>query len=380
MSLVTLNYASIHWFHRENTRIDSFGDPLADMDYKDDNRSFGKQGGLVSALYDGWQTSAGVVTVMTVDEYAKLHNTTKDAVIERINADRAATIAAWEQGEATKGLALTARQVWLPNGKPCKVTHVGNNAYRRSLAIMGVIHRRNSQPGEPNYTYDVPCSVQSFGSLAEALIEHSKENAKDVGRSRYSALDQLEVAVRLFSYNGKESDLRAIMPVGTAQKVWAIARLNNKYPQLRIVERMTRLPANSPDYLDIGPVDKETLRRMANGFLAGDTGNTQAGAGNADDVASVLEKRAVKPPKAMTAVEIGELVQSSNIPLVKQVGEAILKNNRLFFTTIQQRFQEFAPLYPAIDLHRQDGGSVVPAASQPDDGNAPAVKNSKDAK
>lgn len=336
-TLVKLAYSSIHWFYGHNTRKDSFGNPLADVDAKPKDDGYiaeGAGGGLVQSLRNGWRDNQGNVTVEKIEDYAKRMNRPAAEVIAEINAERLKLIESYESIEDKKRFAVVMRAIWLPGGKPVKVTHVANDCYRRSLAVIGVIHNRTNSAGAMDYSFMVSCSETTFQSGLSALMSHIEENQKDVGRSRYSSQDYILIGQKLFQEHGNELQLRRICGDGNGQKIWAFIRLDVKFPALRLSER-AMMDVKNPEFLSIASLNKDEIRRLADGFHYNDTAKLKRIEIKESDVQSyIADKNTGSVTKAMNAKQIGEFIQGSPVKFVASIGEAILKDNRFYILQV----------------------------------------------
>jgi hypothetical protein len=344
-----VKYSEVHWLHDENSRVESFGNPLSDIDFKIEKPE-GTNDGLVLPLYNGWDMSQGVCKVLSVEHAAQLRGCSIKELVAKCQAERQAQIAAWEAKEETKGLAQTAKRVWFPAGKPAAVHYVGNECFRRGFAIVGVIHKRSVQPSfNGELGYDVPVIVTEFASELDRVISHARENTqKDAGRSEYAPLDYFKLAMQIVAANGGESDLvRAGVKRGTAQKVHGTARLAWKYPSVRLAERIY-LPAvesieeySNNCYIPLSKIDKEEVRRLLNGYGPGDKGQTTPIVVTDTVIhtwlASVVTGN-VKRPATMSATDIGKL-KDNPCHIIQRVATAILANDAVFFATLAKHHE-----------------------------------------
>ena len=355
--LQTLDYGRICWFHDENSRAESFGNPLADLDFNpSDDKNRNKElpkGGLVNLLRRGWDSSQGAVKVEAIADAARVRGVDVAELLARCESERKRQIAVWESNEATKVVALTARKVWFPDGVMVVPYAIGEESYRRSEAIMGVLAMRERDPQLANdLSFALSVCVVSFASMLERNVSHIQENTlKDAGRMEYGPLDYLRQAVMISQSYGRESDLvRAGVKRGTAQKVFAIAELDKKFPQLKIVERcFSPAPADGvvseydpSGYIPLSKLDKEEARRLLNGFAYHDKGQTTAIAvddATIHDWLSTVVTGRVARPRGMSATEIGTL-KNSPVKLLQIIATAIVGNDKQFFMTLDKLADE----------------------------------------
>jgi hypothetical protein len=239
-----VDYPLIHWFHDLNSRVDSFGNPLIDIDAaytrengkvvlvdrpKGDGAPTAEQwkAGLVQLLAGGWNGQQGNVTV---EEIGK-------AQIPKAIAERKAQIAKWKESKLFK-LADMADRVWFPKGKAVEPLYVANDHYRRGYSIMAAIMRRNEEGLGTDYP--LLCTLAAFVDEKERIIAHAQENDKEGGRSLYTWKDKLQNAYRLKRALGTEADVNRMLggnARGTAQQLYRLLILNSKVPSVKLYER-----------------------------------------------------------------------------------------------------------------------------------------------
>jgi hypothetical protein len=279
---VSVDFANVHWFKDTNIRVSdkSWGDPLADVDYRettDDegnvkitSKAPGSDRALVYLMRDGWDQSQGIVSAWQAD--AK----TAAAAIE----DRKAILKRFEEEEGTASLAVALREVWFPEGKPAKVEWIANNCFRRSRGIMGVLLRRKrDNPANWDTHYVIPVEPKQFGTgeageLAK-LVNHILENTlKTAGRKELQAADYFYQAVAMRRIKGdkmKESDLiRLNIKRGEAQRAFALATLDARFPELHLQERCKGNPPKpyvyekGKSWLDVASLRHADVVRLNN--------------------------------------------------------------------------------------------------------------------
>lgn len=283
----TVDYAKIHWFHKLNSRVDSFGDPLVDIDAKYERingkvvaveRPKGKgaptaeawKGSLVQTLAGGWNNQQGNVTVEEI---------TKADVAKAI-AERKEQIAAWKK-QGLHQLAITAEGVWFPKGKAVEPEYVANDHYRRGYSVMAAIMRRLEEG--LGAEYPILCTLTVFVDEKERIIAHAQENDKETGRSMYSWKDKLQTAYRLNRVGGSEADLVRALGAGsrgTAQQLMRLVFVNAKAPEVHLYERCL-LPTPDADkttgkiayvkdgYVNGPSLGKEELKKLLKGEAIG---------------------------------------------------------------------------------------------------------------
>lgn len=365
---VTLDFSAIHHFHADNSRKASFDNPLSDLDFAfaspdqfSDKEN--KNKGLVRAMFNGWDSSQGVMKIITIESFANLYGITVEEVLQKVREEREEQIRTWEASENTKGLANVAKMVWFPGGKPVEVLAIGNENYRRTYAIMGVVYKRTLSPSyEGDLTYSVPGVVTNFSSTLEKWTSHVQENTgKDVGRSEYAPLDYLLQAQQCVALLGNESSLvKAGIKRGTAQKVFRLATLNQKYPDVKIIERCFATPPatgvlteyTKDCYIPLSRIDKEEVQNLLNGFRSKGKVKNEADAEilTDDDIhawlADVVTGK-VAATRSMSGSEIGKLADKATI-FVQDIAKAIGKNDSQFFANVDKFHKELNEVWLSI--------------------------------
>lgn len=374
--LARVDFSDVHWFQvfdpktgeyasDENTRgSESFDNPMQDLvpaaDVKREKDGSIKPlpgKGQVINLTRGWQSSGGVMEVYALDSDGK-----KAAV-----AQRKRQIALWEAaGGVYKDVAQTAKRVWgfvsAKTGKAVKnppaPSYGGNMGFRRAYAIMGAIHLLNySRPNSPEYSYSVPIEVREYEGELERLTRHAWENEyKDAGASKYSQTDYVLIARKAIGALGTEADLtRCLKSRGTAQKCYAFAKLDSKFPTLKLVERVLadppkldgkqkRYPYGKGCYIPFSTLDKEDLRRLLKGGKK--EGIEYQPAEKPDEVESyvraAMEGKKNDNAKMLPKANIKAGGDSHDCMIVRRVLSAVYNNE-------QKVFDKLRELAPAIN-------------------------------
>jgi len=351
--LANVEYSDIHWdqlfdpktgeYKSINQRgKESFDNPLSDY-----LKSYGKQKaeptptGLALELLVGFDASvSGVihVTPLTVKES------------ERAVKQRRKQIELWKAADnvAYTELAATAELVWGfvdKDGKKVKVAdvpkpqHAGNMGFRRGYATMGAIARR-----EEGTSFPFAVAFVEYADELERILAHAAENLKKTaGASKLAPLDYVIIACSVVDEGGRESHLtNNNVKRGTAQKTFAFAKLDRRFPELKLVERVlmdppelpkgiTKYPYGEGCYIPFSMLDTTALRHL-------DKGTTEvAAASKPDEVESYIalvmnDKKAAK--RTMTRADIEAKADSHKCQIVRIVCKAILENNTKVFSKL----------------------------------------------
>lgn len=392
--VTSIDYAAIYWPHATNTRL-SVGEgeehPLADLDNTfspDGEATKGEKQfpeGLVLPLMRGWQPRENV-SVMTVEDYCSLHKTTPEQLAIDCQAEREAQIAEWQASERTKGLANVATRCWFPNGKMLPIQAVGQEAFRRSIGIMGAIYKRTEKPiFDDTLQYPVQVVVVGFATKLDALMSHVLENTgKDLGKRNYRPLDYLKIALMAWHADRAKFSEATLVKMGvsrgTAQKVFAVAKLSVANPDQKIAERVFLTPppvgtvveyrkpeTNGPDdvgsYLPLERFDKEITRRVVENYEIDDTnkaggvlplGNQTA---NVEKLLSRVSGGKQLAATRMSGTEIGKW-ENSPVYLLKYIAKAIASNDSQAIKTLENNFQALNAVY--LDIFPAERGTEQP--------------------
>lgn len=380
LGLGVLDYSSIHWFHADNGRKVSYGDPLSDLGFEikggekegDERRVTGRTGdGLVYKLYSGWDSSQGIVKVGTLEHLAELQSTTVEALTEKAIAEREEMIIAWENTDDYKALSVIARRVYFPGGKPAPILAFGNECFRRSLGVMGAIYKRSLPPLHKELSFEIPVMVKMWTDETARIKDHLMENTgKDEGRAKLDTLDFLNTAFLLYRASpvtAKESDLaEAGVKRGMAQKLFRYVKLDAKHRAVKLVDRCflprptQAIATYAPDcHIPIGSVDKEEVQRLLKGIVPSDSTGTKRlhkdGSTNDKDVHSWLKGVVVgsgEPTrKAFTAAQIAKIADESPVRAVQKIARAIAEGREEVIALLNEHADEVNAaldfLYPA---------------------------------
>jgi hypothetical protein len=271
----------------------------------------------------------------------------------------------WEKsGDKLLGeVAKVAKRVWGfvgANGKPLKNPKMpkygGNMGFRRGYAIMGAILMRQWFD-EGGTEYAIPIEVREYEGELERLSRHTIENDwKDAGASKYSQTDYVRIGRKAVGCLGTEADLtRMIKSRGTAQKVFAFAKLDSRFPDLNLVDRVLRDPPKLSDkqkrypygkdcYVPFNVLDKEYLRRLLKGGKK--DGVEFEPAEKADEVESyvreAMEGKVNDNSKMLPKAQIKAGGDSHDCFIVRRVLRAVYDND-------QKVFDRLRALAPAIN-------------------------------
>lgn len=237
---------NLHAFDERNSRHDSWGDVFSDLkaqieplkDGQTDEDRGTTNDGLIAKLLKGWDALQQAYVEVTIPTKSE---------VEAAIAQRRERLANWRGSDKPElgHIANFVERYWFPNGEPCPVLGIVNMAYRRMRALPGVVYARNQRSIDTTGQYGVPVLVREYANPLEAYLRHVDENlGKDAGRKTYGPLDYVRIAKDIAERGGKESHLRKYGKVGEAQRSFRFITLHNRYPDVRLYERVMREPSN----------------------------------------------------------------------------------------------------------------------------------------
>lgn len=238
---------------------------------------------IVSMQVSGWQDGpehAPVLGPLSLVSEAVIKTEVERRAAEIELAHRL-VVATPGDAAASAKLSVLREAYCLPDGTPRKIEHWGVTGHCRALgAIEAAIRRKTGTTPKDvgddipsGFNWMIPVDIKSFSTLADALFAQVLENEKkDLGFSRPSAVDRLYGARALYRQGVSQTRLRDAYKASEGQRLWAILRLDGRFPRLKVFERLT-IPAaklkemgiDRPklDLTPMQPQDLLTLRRQA---------------------------------------------------------------------------------------------------------------------
>lgn len=319
-----------------SARKQSFNNPMSDLWASNGKPPKNPAQGVVSLLCRGWDIAQGVV------ECEKI--TTK-ADKQRCVKQRKQQIELWEAAAAENPVyavvASHAKALWFPNGKAVEPTHKANMCFRRGYALPAVVAVMNY--GEAVVSdFQIAISEVEYADDLTRTLAHVRENLKDAGRSKYSPVEYVLLAQKIVEAFGSEADLvRQGVKRGTAQKAFAIAKLDAMFASVRLVERLTmdapelpegekQYPHKDDGYIPFGPLDKERLRTLANGKKDGTP--TASDASEVEAYIGEAMKGGNNANKGMKRDKQDAIATTHKSLLVRKIVKALHDNDSGFFT------------------------------------------------
>jgi len=241
-------------------------------------------------------------------------------------------------------LADSVEKVWKEN----EPKYGGNMGYRRGYAMLGACHVRQwTSPGD--YRFAIPVTVIAKQSELDRLSAHLFENTgKQAGCSILRPLDYLKAAIQVVAAGGQEATLvKANVKRGTAQKVFALASLNARFPTLKLADRLF---ADEPVmrkgqhkhaykagcFIPFGCLETAKLRHMAKGVKG--TPNTEEvpRAETSKEVEEYVSKamRGVQYSPRCMGKKAMEAKETHAVELVRIIVGAVLANKETVFETL----------------------------------------------
>lgn len=144
--------------------------------------------------------------------------------------------------DAAKLIDLAAwEEIWVSGGKLRGIDYVGISGNRRSEAYFPAMVERRK--GNLPITTEVPALVYNNLSPLERLEVQIDENEmKAWGFQDMSDVDRLLSANKAVELGANQTQLRRTFKDGTGQKLWAVIRLDKRFPNIGIIRRCTLEP------------------------------------------------------------------------------------------------------------------------------------------
>lgn len=375
-----------------------------------------KDGLVISFAKRGW--AEGALKVMTLDNAAEVfgycgkgaNDKERAAGVEKllkdIEKDRKRLIALWARGgdlpelsaaeqadnkavesrkslvSGIKGMAVKAQKIWFDakTGKMNPVEYVANEGFRRSIAIIGALSLapQAAAPFAGKDDMAVNIEVVHFDNEADALESHVAENLqKNRGTVLPGLLSGLRTAQQFFRVDatgGLSRLTRAGYTYGTAQKLWGVVQLDNKYDSFRIIERCfapKTLPsgAANPEYLPVGSFDKEATRRLRDSLPADSKDGNQPLARSAAEkevgaYLSKVTKGKGTTIKAVAGTEMTAIADSSKNDLLAHLLRLLAAGDKVGAQALCNDVKLAAPVNAAWE---KAGGKPSPKVVAKDD-------------
>lgn len=244
------------------------------------------------------------------------------------------------------------------NKKIITPQYLAITANRRSTQVFKakVERRRQKLP----IGVELPVIVMKFANTLERIRAQVTENEqKMTGYKEMGELDRVLAAQIIFQQGGTEADVTREFKRGTAQKLWGIVRLDARWPNVEIINRMKLEPTN-PRYIGNG-LDKEVLRNLvirsnSDELAAFNDKQVKFGKEKALPADESIVETYVSNPKAGGRQSTPTLKRetkenlAANSPnvLVKKVFEADLANNTEILEPFRVNAAGFNMLYDII--------------------------------
>lgn len=107
-----------------------------------------------------------------------------------------------------------------------------------------------------------PAVLKSYSSEKARLLENVSANERDAEhKSNLTHLDIIKVGLELRRLGATQTEIRDHFKAGTGQKLWEVLWLNERLPQVKIVDRI-RSDSKAPGHIQWGPLHKEKMRAL----------------------------------------------------------------------------------------------------------------------
>lgn len=190
----------------------------------------------------------------------------------------------------------------------------------------------------------VPVVIHDFATEDDRLEEQIKENTlKNVGNLPTSDIDNLRAAYKLFTSDKirPESYFRATFNASLGVKYYALCYLNNRFPTLRLMERLLSEPT-APGYISLSSVDFREVQKFKVASIAQDGYGRKTK--NPLPPVSIVELEtyfnnpdaAEGQSKTLGRKAWDAVIQSESVDVVKEIARGALKNDTDFITKVMR--------------------------------------------
>jgi hypothetical protein len=208
---------------------------------------------------------------------------------------------------------------------------------RNAVLLDANIARYTAKPESLPLITEYPVIVREFENERERAIAQMLENmGKLEGFSKPSEKDQLKCAQFILAQGGTQSDLRRAFTDTTGQKLYGILTLDKRFPEVKLVERIQRDPAD-PAFIRYGGIKGSDLPRLvmrSDEKALAEHNRKQETAGNEQvkpldraGLENFLSVPKTNDPKIMKKDNILEMQTQNPNRLVQAVAAAIINNN-----------------------------------------------------
>ncbi len=185
---------------------------------------------------------------------------------------------------------------------------------------------------------EYPVIVREFENEKERAIAQALENmGKLEGFSKPSEKDQLRCANFIMQNGGSQSDLRRAFTDTTGQKLFGIITLNNRFPEVQLLDRIINRDPADPTFIRYGGIKGSDLPRlvMRSDSRALEEHNRKQEV-NGNELVRPLDRAGlenflgtpkVNDPKIMKKDNIANLQTQNSNRIVQATAKSIIENN-----------------------------------------------------
>lgn len=270
----------------------------------------------------------------------------KRAVEER-TAEIARLEAAGVTNQEAHMLAVVYKKLYTHNGKVIVPDLLGCTGNRRSMCFPLAMVLKVKEAGV-NADVDkliddqISVLVMHFASPMEREIAQIRENEhKALGFEKLSIADKLHGAKELFELGANNSVMRNAFKDSEGQKLWHLCNLNQRWPKVRIFERLLADPTKVPDALNYTSIpfkDLPVLSARSSQSDLDDWNRKEEAKGNArldlltettldEQLVKLAGGGGPKPKKIMSADQINGVCGQNPIKVIQTLGDVIKTHN-----------------------------------------------------
>lgn len=289
----------------------------------------------VVAITDEWKSRA--ITELTA-QWEKLKES-----VSKAEKDSNDILHVFETVRVTKGKIITPK-------------YMGVSGNRRNKVLLSANVARYQVSGDDAIITSYPVLVRDFPSDKDRIVAQMLENmGKLEGFDKPSEKDMLLCAQQIMQKGGIQDDIRKAFGATTGQKVYGILTLNNRFPDVKLLDRIINTDPKHPSFVRYGPIKgaklpnlvlrsdtKELAKKNAQERTAGQPETQPL---TKEGLEEFLGTKMINQPKIMDRKNIEALAENNPVNVGKAYAKAVVDNN----TDLINKFLAHATVYNACE-------------------------------
>jgi hypothetical protein len=242
------------------------------------------------------------------------------------------------------------------NGKIITPKYMGVSGNRRNKVLAAANVARYEANGDDAIITQYPVLIRDFANEMERYIAQMLENmGKLEGFDKPSEKDMLLCAQQILAKGGIQDDIRRAFTPTTGQKVFWILTLNQRFPEVKLLDRIINTDPKHPSFIRYGPIKGAKLPNLGvrsdpvalakKNLTERTAGQPETQALTQDGLEEFLGTKTVNAPKIMERKNIEALSQNNPCNVGKAFAKAVVDNN----TDIINKYIAHAGVYNAVE-------------------------------